>query len=190
MEGTLQLTSAHFAENQLENIIEIEDDESTHEDQSMDWRRRSLFYKRKRDDHPYPFKPWVWEDEMAPHEIVVALQRRSSILNKLQAVETLVAKVVGKRSLARMIVGFLAAPVVFSRGHLRRLRVAPNQVFLTLRRWFHRYGRVPVPRNLRQLVLVHRKPLVEVKKEYANKDLSPASGRWDWADRRVDPDLR
>lgn len=151
------------------DVIEVEDDEDTQESPCEGGVYcNDGFYKRKRgalcDADTRIFK-WIYDDEMAPYEIVIALQRRASILQKLQAKKILIDKVIGIDNPSEIVMKFLKPrPMFLSCGYLRRLHVSPDRVFLTLKCWFYKYGRVPSPRNLRQLVRIDHR-LLKIKTE-------------------------
>ena len=113
------------------------------------------------------YTPYLYEGEMTPYELVVALCRRASILQKLRRTELVITKALGKRLPAIAVMEFLTPkPLVLARGHLRRLGVPPGQVFLSLRRWCWEFGPVAVPRSLRKIVSVDsRHHILVVKKE-------------------------
>ena len=151
------------------DVIEVEDDEDTQESPCEGGVYcNDGFCKRKRgalcDADTRIFK-WIYDDEMSPYVIVMALQRRASILQKLQAKKKLVDKVIGIETTTEIVMKFLEPqPMFLSCGYLRRLHVSPDRVFLTLKCWFYKYGRAPIPRNLRQLVRIDHR-LLKVKTE-------------------------
>jgi hypothetical protein len=148
------------------DVIEVEDDDEDTQENPCEGGVycNDGFYKRKRGALCHDDK-WIYDDEMLPYEIVMALQRRASILQKLRAKKILVAKVIGIESPAEIVMKFLEPqPMFLSCGYLQRLHVSPDRVFLTLKCWFYKYGRVPAPRNLRQLVRIDHR-LLKVKTE-------------------------
>jgi len=107
----------------------------------------------------------VYPGKMWPFEIVLMLHRRRLALNKLIVLRTTIKKLVPP-PLAAKIVEFLRRPPIhLTSDYLTRVHVPPGEVFVTLRRWFWMYGRLPVPRCLRRLVSVDRAHLREVKEE-------------------------
>ena len=153
------------------DVIEVEDDEvlpTLRRCGHYTLQYNDGFYKIKRgtrcDADTRDFK-WIYDDEMTPYVIVMALQRRASILQKLQAKKKLIDKVIGIETTTEIVMKFLEPqPMFLSCGYLRRLHVSPDRVFLTLKCWFYKYGRAPIPRNLRQLVRIDHR-LLKVKTE-------------------------
>ena len=147
----------------------IDDDNSDTEDSHESSRRMESEWGKRR-----YCELSVSEKDMTPYQLVVALCRRASIRQKVRRTKLVVAKAIGKNLPAAIVMEFLVLkplkPLVLSHEHLRLWGVPPGQVFVTLRRMFWVYGRVSVPRSLRQLVLVDPKHFVEVKKEEGDKE--------------------
>ena len=109
--------------------------------------------------------PVVYPDEKWPYELVLMLHRRRLALNKLSVLRATINKLVTPQ-LATKIVEFLQLPRIhLTSSYLSRVFVPPGEVFVTMRRWFWLYGRLPVPRCLRRLVSVDAAHLRAIKVE-------------------------
>lgn len=109
----------------------------------------------------------VYSDEHWPHELVIVLHRRSLELQRLRLIRRTLSKAL-LPVVVKHIGDFLKRrPYYLTSNYLTRMQVPIGRVFLTLRQWFHEYGKLPVPRALRQLVSVDPAHLCAVKREEA-----------------------
>ena len=115
----------------------------------------------------------IYQGELWPHEIVLMLHRRGLTLNRMVLVRLTLAKVMAPALATKVTRYLIHEPFHLSSDYLTRTNVPIGGVFLTLRRWFWSYGRLPVPRCLRKLVSVHPCHLQVVKMEDAEP--SPAT---------------
>ena len=111
----------------------------------------------------------VYEGELYPHELVLVLHRRSRMAQHAWVLSPTVHKIMLLGILTDTVMSFLIPKrFILTSDYLTRQMVARGQVLLTLRRWFWAYGRLPVPRSLRMLVVIEPAHCLVVKAEPAD----------------------
>jgi hypothetical protein len=111
----------------------------------------------------------LYSKEPYPYKIVLMLHQRGLALRRIVLAKLTLMKLVDA-TLAKCVMRYLMHPPYhLTSDYLARMQVPVGEVFISLRRWFWWYGRLPVPRCLRSLVSVDpahmRISVVKVERE-------------------------